>query len=152
MPATVFAARLEDVPGAVELVGGPPVVLKPLEGMRGSGVELAESVEEAVELVSRREGVEQRVLVQELVRESRGVDVRVLVIGGRVVAALRRREADPLHSDAGGEADVLARYARATAKVSVSRLNQAGELMLGREAREGARVGRIDPDTDPPTG
>ena len=94
MPATAFATRTEDVAYAIDLVGGPPVVVKAAEGMRGSGVMLARTADSARSLVEALTGVAQAVLVQEYVEEAAGRDVRVLVVDGEPVAAVRRQAVD----------------------------------------------------------
>ena len=90
MPATAYVGDKADVRTAIERVGGAPVILKLLEGTQGVGVILAESIKaaEAIHETLRASG--QRVLVQKFVSESRGRDIRAFVVGGRVVAAMRR--------------------------------------------------------------
>jgi len=91
VPSTIAVADGQDLWSAVEHLGGLPVVVKLLEGTHGLGVVLADSyrtVEATVEAFKR---LRERVILQEFIREAAGADVRVLVVGGRVVAAMSRQ-------------------------------------------------------------
>lgn len=91
MPATAFVRNRADVRPAIESVGGAPVVIKLLEGTQGIGVILAPQVKVAEAIIETLHSTRQNVLIQRFVAESRGRDVRALVVGDRVVAAMRRR-------------------------------------------------------------
>lgn len=91
VPRTVLARRTGQFDDAIERVGGPPVVLKLLQGTQGVGVILAETRVAAASILDSLWGLRQDVLVQEYVAESAGRDVRALVVGGRIVAAMRRQ-------------------------------------------------------------
>lgn len=80
-------AQLEQ---AIELVGGPPVVLKLLQGTQGIGVILADSCQTAKSTLAALWHLGQNILIQQFISESKGRDVRALVVGGKVVAAMRR--------------------------------------------------------------
>ena len=90
MPATTFVQNRADVIPAIERVGGAPVVIKLLEGTQGIGVILAPSLKVAEAIIETLQSTRQNVLIQRFVKESRGRDVRALVVGDRVVAAMRR--------------------------------------------------------------
>ena len=90
VPATLMARSPESVEWCIEQLGGPPVVLKLLQGTQGVGVMLAESVSAAEAILDAMWGLNQNILVQKFISESRGRDVRCIVVGGRVVAAMRR--------------------------------------------------------------
>jgi ribosomal protein S6--L-glutamate ligase len=90
MPATTFVRNRADVIPAIERVGGAPVVIKLLEGTQGIGVILAPSLKVAEAIIETLQSTRQNVLIQRFVQESRGRDVRALVVGDRVVAAMRR--------------------------------------------------------------
>ncbi len=90
IPATAFVRDRAGVLPAIESVGGTPVILKLLEGTQGIGVILADSVKIAEAIIETLQSTRQNVLIQKFVAESRGRDVRALVIGDRVVAAMRR--------------------------------------------------------------
>lgn len=90
MPPTEFVRNRADVRPAIERVGGAPVVIKLLEGTQGIGVILAPEAKVAEAIIETLHSTRQNVLIQRFVSESRGRDVRALVVGDRVVAAMRR--------------------------------------------------------------
>ena len=90
MPATAFVRNRADVRPAIELVGGAPVVIKLLEGTQGIGVILAPQAKVAEAIIETLHSTNQNVLIQRFISESRGRDIRALVVGDRVVAAMRR--------------------------------------------------------------
>lgn len=90
IPETTFVRDKKDVLPAIERVGGAPVIIKLIEGTQGIGVLLAETVKQAESIIELLQSQKQNVLIQKFVAESRGKDVRALVVGDRVVAAMRR--------------------------------------------------------------
>jgi len=90
MPATAFVHSRADVRLAIERVGGAPVVIKLLEGTQGIGVILAPEIKVAEAIIETLHSTKQNVLIQSFISESRGRDIRALVVGDRVVAAMRR--------------------------------------------------------------
>jgi ribosomal protein S6--L-glutamate ligase len=90
MPATTFVRDRADVIPAIERVGGAPVVIKLLEGTQGIGVILAPTIKVAEAIIETLQSTRQNVLIQRFVKESKGRDIRALVVGDRVVAAMRR--------------------------------------------------------------
>ena len=90
MPATTFVRDRADVIPAIERVGGAPVVIKLLEGTQGIGVILAPDLKVAEAIIETLQSTRQNVLIQRFVKESKGRDIRALVVGDRVVAAMRR--------------------------------------------------------------
>jgi ribosomal protein S6--L-glutamate ligase len=90
MPATTFVRDRADVIPAIERVGGAPVVIKLLEGTQGIGVILAPDIKVAEAIIETLQSTKQNVLIQRFVKESKGRDIRALVVGDRVVAAMRR--------------------------------------------------------------
>ncbi len=90
MPATAFVKDKKDILPAIERVGGAPVVIKLLEGTQGIGVLLAHTVEMATSIVELLQSQKQNVLIQKFVAESKGRDIRAIVVGDQVVAAMRR--------------------------------------------------------------
>jgi ribosomal protein S6--L-glutamate ligase len=91
MPPTVYTRQAEHVPDCIERVEGPPVVVKLLEGTQGIGVVLAESTPAAASVIEAFHGLEQNILIQKFIREANGADIRAVVVGRRVVAAMRRQ-------------------------------------------------------------
>ena len=90
MPPTTFVQDRADVIPAIERVGGAPVVIKLLEGTQGIGVILAPTIKVAEAIIETLQSTRQNVLIQSFVKESKGRDIRALVVGDRVVAAMRR--------------------------------------------------------------
>lgn len=90
VPPTLMARNPESVEWCIEQLGGPPVVLKLLQGTQGVGVMLAESLAAAEAILDAMWGLNQNILVQKFIAESRGKDLRCIVAGGRVIAAMRR--------------------------------------------------------------
>ena len=90
MPATAFAHSPDDTDGVIGLVGGAPLVLKLVEGTQGQGVVLAENPQAARSVIDAFRGLDAYFLVQQFVAEAGNADIRALVVGGKVVAAMRR--------------------------------------------------------------
>ncbi|MCE2453944.1 MAG: hypothetical protein J4F48_14290, partial [Nitrospinae bacterium] len=76
---------------ALDSVGGAPVVMKLPRGTQGMGVMRARDIEEAQAISDVMWNLQRDAIVQEYVEEARKGDLRVIVIGGEVVAAVRRR-------------------------------------------------------------
>jgi len=91
VPITAHVGAWEDTDRAVRRVGGAPCVVKSTEGTHGSGVFLVNSAQQARQLVFQMLERGMRPLVQEYVKESHGSDIRALVVGGEVVASMRRK-------------------------------------------------------------
>lgn len=94
VPKTVFARETADFEDVIEKAGGTPLIVKVARGTHGNGVVLAETPKAAKAVMQAFyvEGV--NFLVQEFVKESAGVDIRALVVGGRVVASVKRQSLD----------------------------------------------------------
>jgi ribosomal protein S6--L-glutamate ligase len=91
LPVTGFARSTRDTRGLIQLVGGAPLVIKLLEGTQGIGVVLAETEQAAESVIEAFRGLEANILVQEFIREAKGVDIRCFVVGGKVIAAMMRQ-------------------------------------------------------------
>jgi ribosomal protein S6--L-glutamate ligase len=91
LPPTVYTRQADHVPACIDKVEGPPVVVKLLQGTQGIGVVLAESTRAASSVIEAFHGLDQNILIQKFIREARGADIRALVVGRRVVAAMRRQ-------------------------------------------------------------
>jgi ribosomal protein S6--L-glutamate ligase len=149
IPRTVMCRYREEVPLAVEQVGGLPCIVKLLQGTQGVGVLIANSMSEVEGMLDTLWTLGQEILLQELIVESRGKDVRALVVGDRVGAAMRRtaREGEfrsNLHRGGEGEALELPRpYAEAAVKAArVIGLEVAGVDML--ESRDGPKIMEVN--------
>ncbi len=91
LPITGFAHSTHDTEGLLKIAGGPPVVIKLIQGTQGKGVILAETRKAAEALIEAFSSLDAHFLVQEFVKEAAGSDVRCFVIGNRVVAAMTRQ-------------------------------------------------------------
>jgi ribosomal protein S6--L-glutamate ligase len=91
LPVTGFAHSTKDIDGLLETVGGPPVVVKLTEGTQGIGVVLAETRKAAESVIMAFRQLDANILVQEYIKEARGADIRAFVVGGRVVASVKRQ-------------------------------------------------------------
>lgn len=91
LPITGFAHSPDDTGDLIAMVGGAPLVVKLVEGTQGIGVVLAETRQAAESVIDAFRGLNAHILVQEYVREAQGKDIRCLVIGNRVVAAIERQ-------------------------------------------------------------
>ncbi len=91
MPVSGFANKPDDIKDLINMVGGAPLVIKLLEGTQGIGVVLAETRQAAESVIEGFMGVKAEILVQEYIKEAGGADIRCLVVGGKVVAAMKRQ-------------------------------------------------------------
>ncbi|MEC7839234.1 MAG: 30S ribosomal protein S6--L-glutamate ligase [Chlamydiota bacterium] len=94
MPITGFAHSPDDTNDLIKLVGGPPLVIKLLEGTQGVGVVLAETKKASQSVIQAFRGLNANIIVQEYIKESSGEDIRCIVVGERVVASIKR-QAEP---------------------------------------------------------
>jgi ribosomal protein S6--L-glutamate ligase len=90
VPRTVMASNPSGLKEMVRLVGGVPVLVKLLSANEKSGVMLCESLQSLEAALEAILGLGQNIVVQQYVRGAKGRDLRVLVVGGEVVAAMRR--------------------------------------------------------------
>jgi len=90
LPPTVYTRQAEHVPSCIDRVEGPPVVVKVLEGSQGIGVVLAETTPTASSVIEAFHGLDQNILIQKFIKEGKGADIRALVVGRKVVAAMKR--------------------------------------------------------------
>ncbi len=149
IPRTVMCRYRDEVPLAVEQVGGLPCIMKLIQGTQGVGVLIASTMSEVEGMLDTMWTLGQEILLQELIAESRGKDVRALVIGDRMVAAMRRtaREGEfrsNIHRGGEGQAIELPRdYAEAAVKAArVIGLEVAGVDML--ESHGGPKIMEVN--------
>lgn len=137
LPRTGFANKPDNIKDLIKNVGGAPLVIKLLEGTQGIGVVLADTNKTAESIIEAFMGLKANILVQEFIKEAGGADIRCFVIGGKVVAAMKRQGAEGefrsnLHR--GGKATLikLSKEERATAvkAASVMGLNVCGVDIL----------------------
>ena len=113
------------------------MVVKLLEGTQGRGVVLAETAKAAESVIDAFRELKADFLVQEFIKEAGGADVRCLVIGKKVVAAMQRTAASGefrsnLHRGGTAELTRLTPAERATAvkAAQIMGLNVAGVDIL----------------------
>ena len=94
LPVTTFAHDPKVADEVVELAGGTPVVIKLLEGTQGLGVVLADTNRSAKSVIEAFRSTNTNILVQEFIKEAGGTDIRAIVVGGRVIAAMKRSGAE----------------------------------------------------------
>ncbi len=110
LPVTGFCRSPDDIHDLIKMVGGAPLVIKLLEGTQGIGVVLAETRQAAESVIEAFMGLNANIMVQEYIKEAGGADIRCFVIGGKVVAAMRRQaQAGEFRSNLhrGGSAEVI---------------------------------------------
>ncbi len=137
LPVTAFAHDPKQTDQVIEMVGGAPVVIKLLEGTQGIGVVLAETHNSARSVIEAFRGANVNILVQEFIKEAGNSDIRVIVVGGRVVAAMERSGAagdfrSNLHRGGSSRSIKISPEERSTAVRSAKRLglNVAGVDLL----------------------
>ena len=91
IPSTAFAANPTDIPHLIKEVGGAPLVVKLLQGTQGLGVVLTETVKASKSVIEAFYEIKANMLIQEFVKESKGADIRALVVGNNVVASIKRQ-------------------------------------------------------------
>lgn len=137
LPVTGCASATRDIDGLINVVGGPPLVVKLIEGTQGIGVILAETRKAATAVIEAFRGLDAHILVQEFIKEAGGADIRCFVVGNRVVAAMKRQAAQGefrsnLHRGGTPDKITLSPEERATARraAKVMGLNVAGVDIL----------------------
>jgi ribosomal protein S6--L-glutamate ligase len=141
MPRTGFANKPDNIKDLIKNVGGAPVVIKLLEGTQGIGVVLADTAKAAESIIEAFMGLQANILVQEFIKEAGGADIRCLVIGDRVVAAMKRQGAEGefrsnLHRGGSAEVVRLSKAERETAinAAKIMGLNFCGVDLLRSES------------------
>ncbi len=133
LPVTAFAHHPDAVDDVIRAVGGPPLIVKLLEGTQGVGVVLCETKKAAQSVIQAFRGLKAYLLVQEFIKEAGGSDLRCLVVGDKVVAAMVRKGAEGefrsnLHQ--GGTAS-LAKISPAERKTAVQAVKALGLRAAG---------------------
>lgn len=91
LPLTVVGDNPDDTADLLAMLGAPPHIIKLNEGSQGNGVVLAESMQASRSVIEAFRGLYANFLVQEFIAEARGADLRCLVVGGKVIAAMQRQ-------------------------------------------------------------
>lgn len=90
LPVTAFAHDPKQTDEVLKIIGGAPAVIKLLEGTQGIGVVLGETANSAKSVIEAFRGLNVNILVQEFIKEAGSSDIRIFVIGGKVVASMMR--------------------------------------------------------------
>ncbi len=122
IPKTVFTRNLIDIEELIDGMGGFPVIIKLARGTHGNGVVLAESKKAAKSVMQAFYVMDDdgtNILLQEFVKESAGEDIRAFIVGGKVVASMKRQSLDDdfrsnLHQGGEGTAVKLTEEERKT--------------------------------------
>jgi ribosomal protein S6--L-glutamate ligase len=148
VPTTVCARTPDAVPVALGLIGTPAIV-KLQQGTQGIGTMIAETPQAVSSLLETLWAMGQDIILQEYIAESRGRDLRAIVVGQRVVASMRRQAKSGefrsnLHRGGlGVRVRLDPRYAQAAIQaVKVMGLDVAGVDML--EAKSGPKILEIN--------
>jgi len=149
VPVTVCARTPEAIDHALLQVGGPPCIVKLQQGAQGIGTMIAETRQAVTSLLETLWAMGQDIVLQQYIAEAKGRDLRVIVVGGRVIASMRRQAKagefrSNLHRGGLGVcASLDDRYRRAAiAATRVIGLEVAGVDML--ETREGPKILEIN--------
>lgn len=144
IPKTVFSRNSTDIDDLIVKLGGTPVIIKLARGTHGNGVVLAESKKAAKSVLqafylSNEDGT--NILLQEFVEESAGTDIRAFVVGGRVVASMKRQSLDDdfrsnLHK--GGEGTIV-KLTEEERKMAIKAAKAMGLNVAGVDMMRSAR-------------
>lgn len=91
LPITGFAYSPDDIQDLINMVGGPPLVIKILEGTQGIGVVLAETKQAATSVIEAFLDLQAHIMIQEYIKEAKAADIRCFVVNGKVIAAMERQ-------------------------------------------------------------
>ncbi|GHE52595.1 MULTISPECIES: 30S ribosomal protein S6--L-glutamate ligase [Roseivirga] len=141
MPRTAFTNYSKEERSLVDHVGGAPVIIKLLEGTQGLGVVLAETRKAAQSVIEAFHGLKARIIVQEFIKEAKASDLRVFVVDGKVVGAMKRTGQEGefrsnLHR--GGKAEVV-KLSRLEKSVAVKAANAMGLSVAGVDILQSSR-------------
>jgi ribosomal protein S6--L-glutamate ligase len=163
IPKTVFSrGTTADVGDLIDEVGGTPVVIKLARGTHGNGVVLAETKKAAKSVLQAFYVMDDdgtNILLQEFIAESAGTDIRAFVVGGKVVASMRRQSLDDdfrsnLHQGGEGKPVKLTIEERKTAQKAAKAMglsicgvdmmrSSAGPLVLEVNASPGFAIEKV---------
>lgn len=130
IPETVFSINPDNIDEQIKLLGGPPVIIKLQEGTQGLGVILAESRKSAKSIIDTFYKMDTSILLQHYIEEANGEDIRIIVVGNKVVASMKRTsDLDDFRSNVHRGADAVA--IKPTAKEQFIALNATKHLGLG---------------------
>lgn len=94
IPKTLFSKNPQDIKEQIKLLGGAPIIIKLQEGTQGLGVMLAESDKSAKSIIESLYNMNVNIIIQEFIEEAKGEDIRIYIVGNKVVAAMKRSSTD----------------------------------------------------------
>lgn len=141
MPRTAFTNYSKEERSLIDHVGGAPVIIKLLEGTQGLGVVLAETRKAAQSVIEAFHGLKARIIVQEFIKEAKASDLRVFVVDGKVIGAMKRTGQEGefrsnLHR--GGKAEVV-KLNRIEKSVAVKAATAMGLSVAGVDILQSSR-------------
>ncbi len=150
IPPSLTVGSATFLENAVAEVGNYPFILKPFHGTHGTGVMLLDTPTSLTSTVDALCDLHQDYVIQPFIAEAGGVDIRVLVVGGEAVAAMKR-SAPPgefranIHKGASGEAVALSdEYTRLAIEAAAAlELEVAGVDLL--QTNKGPVVLEVNP-------
>ncbi len=141
LPKTVFTNYSTEVDEVINDVGGPPLIIKLLEGTQGLGVVLAENRKAAKSVIEAFHGLKARIIIQEFIKEAKGADIRAFIVDGKVVAAMKRQAKEGefrsnLHR--GGTSEII-KLSRAEQSAAIKAAKSMGLGVAGVDMLQSAR-------------
>lgn len=130
IPETLFSINPDNISEQIEILGGAPVIIKLQEGTQGLGVMLAESKKSAKSIIDTLYKMDTGILIQKFIEESNGEDIRIFVVGNKIVASMKRSsEAGEFRSNVhrGGSTETV----KLSAKEQFIALNATKHIGLG---------------------
>ncbi|QHI37972.1 Ribosomal protein S6--L-glutamate ligase [Kordia antarctica] len=94
IPKTLFAKDTSNIKQHIELLGGAPIIIKLQEGTQGLGVMIAESEKSAKSIIESLYTMNVNIILQEFIEEANGQDIRVYIVGNKIVASMMRSSTD----------------------------------------------------------
>ena len=89
----MFSINPDNIEEQIKLLGGTPVIIKLQEGTQGMGVILAETKKSAKSILDTFYKMDTSILMQEYIEEANGEDIRIIVVGDKIVASMKRSSA-----------------------------------------------------------
>lgn len=141
MPKTAFTNYSKEEKSLIDHVGGAPVIIKLLEGTQGLGVVLAETRKAAQSVIEAFHGLKARIIVQEFIKEAKASDLRIFIVDGQVVGAMKRTGSDGefrsnLHR--GGSAEIV-KLSRKEKSAAVKAADALGLSVAGVDLLQSSR-------------
>ncbi|WP_394974316.1 RimK family alpha-L-glutamate ligase [uncultured Croceitalea sp.] len=90
IPETLFSINPDNIAEQIRILGGAPVIIKIQEGTQGMGVILAETKKSAKSIIDTFYKMDTSILLQRYVEEANGEDIRIIVVGNKVIASMKR--------------------------------------------------------------